>query len=154
MAQSAYLNRDVKWSSRSPSERLFFPSTRAVYLVFADDVLLYVGATENLRRRWFGHHRIPSFRNAKYTRIAWGNVGNNTETRQAEKWLIQQGNPALNGQIDAESGCLRSIKILSETHYQLKIMAAENGKTILQLMDDLVGVLGPRKPTNGSKEHK
>jgi len=54
------------------SSRASLPTERAVYFVLgANNTVLYVGATKNLRKRWKQHHLTRELRKTPQVRIAW-----------------------------------------------------------------------------------
>lgn len=77
------------------SDRSQLPALPGVYVVIgADNMVLYVGQTVNLQRRWAQHHRGLQMRN-NY-RIYWRRVAH-TDLDTTEDILIEQLHPTLNG---------------------------------------------------------
>jgi hypothetical protein len=77
------------------SERSEFPECEAIYLVWTEATLLYIGQTGNLKSRFVNHHRLGEFlvENAK---VSWfGIVG--TNRLEIESSLIKAFCPDLNG---------------------------------------------------------
>lgn len=72
------------------------PHAPGVYLVYADERLLYVGKTTDLRYRWCGHHRARELRSLGATELRWVSLPLASLT-WAERLLIKTLQPRLNG---------------------------------------------------------
>lgn len=138
MGRPAFLNKPISVCCLAVDQQRSLPPRRAIYLVFARERLLYIGATMNLRARWMGHHRITDFLAAGYTRIAWIEIPERRwRLTKIEDWLIHQLQPTLNSTRVLEPKSV-SIRILAGTHRRLKLLAAQTDKRIYTILDELV----------------
>ena len=79
-------------------ERNNLPTTPAVYLVYQEDKLLYIGKTKNLKSRWLGHHRLVQFVEAgSGVYIAWFPC-DEEQLEAMEDAFIELLDPELNGE--------------------------------------------------------
>jgi len=58
-------------SSISLAHRSQLPEIPAIYLVYQEQKLLYIGHTGNLRQRWLNHERYHQFESMEDARLAW-----------------------------------------------------------------------------------
>ncbi|MDJ0650495.1 MAG: GIY-YIG nuclease family protein [Xenococcaceae cyanobacterium MO_188.B19] len=75
------------------------PSVSAIYIVFNESEILYVGQTKNLTSRWKSHHLLKSIReinDKQSVSIAWINYEQENLLTSLEKLLIEGLEPRLN----------------------------------------------------------
>ncbi len=76
------------------------PSVSAIYIVFNESEILYVGQTKNLTSRWKSHHLLNSIREINEQQsvsIAWINYEQINLLTSLEKLLIEGLEPRFNG---------------------------------------------------------
>lgn len=79
-------------------ERNNLPPVSAIYIVYQQDKLLYVGKTGNLKKRWLSHHRLVQFLDAgSGVYIAWFPC-NVEQLDVVEDTFIELLEPEFNGQ--------------------------------------------------------
>lgn len=67
-----------------------------VYIVYADDEIIYVGKTIDIATRWRSHERLPDFLDLGMTEVKIIPAGDRNELAEMERSLIREFNPALN----------------------------------------------------------
>lgn len=75
------------------------PSVSAIYIVFNESEILYVGQTKNLTSRWKSHHLLKSIREINEEQsvsIAWINYEQKNLLTSLEKLLIEGLQPRFN----------------------------------------------------------
>ena len=77
-------------------KRKALPEIEAVYLVWTDNELLYIGQTANLRSRFVKHHRLVDFLNHD-SKIAWFDT-TGCNRLEVEEYFIKAFSPKLNGE--------------------------------------------------------
>lgn len=115
------------------------PTIPALYFaVSALRETLYIGQTANLFSRWQTHHRLRQLLRIGGVRIHWRIIGT-SELVETESAAVDYFQPSLNDQaMTDEDVSHRTIKIRPLTYRALKVLAAERGETILDLIDRLV----------------
>ncbi len=77
---------------------LQLPSYQAIYFVFSEDEIAYIGKTKNLTQRLKAHNRRKQFtKMGDKTRIAWLECSDTQLLGQIETALINYFKPKLNG---------------------------------------------------------
>jgi hypothetical protein len=84
--------------SLSVNDRRTFPDVESIYLVWADNSLLYIGQTKNLRKRFEHHHRLVEFLNCE-AKVAWFDASG-CNRLDVEGQLIELFLPTLNWAAD------------------------------------------------------
>lgn len=106
------------------------PETSGVYIVYLDDVVLYVGKAKNIKSRWIQHHRTKQLlRDYPECLISWVEFpfelldGN-------ESAMIEALNPVLNGtKVDYQSLSKRFTVVVSDANYErLERLSKQEGK--------------------------
>ena len=75
--------------------RAYLPNTGGVYFVIEKALILYIGQTSNLQKRWRTHHRLPQLNGKKEVLISWLECREN-ERFELERDLIRLHSPLLN----------------------------------------------------------
>jgi len=78
-------------------ERYDLPDTAAIYFVLADNTVLYIGQSINVRQRWAAHHRLKQLNERDGCRIAWMTVDDAGLLDELERACIAHFQPMLNG---------------------------------------------------------
>ena len=76
------------------SDRKQFPAIPCIYFAMSSGRVQYVGRSENLKARWYGHHKLKEL--SKDSNIAWLEVSNYELLPAIEAALIQWFEPPLN----------------------------------------------------------
>lgn len=67
-----------------------------VYVVYADDEIIYIGKTIDIATRWRSHERFSDFVDLGMTEVRVIRVDSRTELAETERILIKRFMPALN----------------------------------------------------------
>ena len=98
---------------------LQLPSYQAIYFVFSEDEIAYIGKTKNLTQRLKAHNRRKQFtKMGDKTRIAWLECSDMQLLGQIETALINYFKPRLNGTNNPDAS-KRINTILSSEVYEL-----------------------------------
>jgi hypothetical protein len=93
------MNPEMLSLSELPSlplrERKSLPVYPAIYFLLDGEKVLYIGKTQNLRRRWSAHFREKQA--PENSRIAWLELEEVALLGRVEKIFIKYFNPSLNG---------------------------------------------------------
>jgi GIY-YIG catalytic domain len=110
--------------------RQTLPCCSCVYFALsAEGAVLYVGQSQNLRERWYSHHRTEELRMLGCVSIAWY-VAPVEDGPDLENALIQHYQPALNGWKDRPVPRPSfPIKAWRETAYLLNLLVAYSGES-------------------------
>lgn len=107
--------------------RAYLPNRGGVYFVIERALILYIGQTNNLQKRWRSHHRFPQLDGKKEVLISWLECPEN-ERFELERDLIRLHSPLLNREkmpsslnqitIDVSDSSLKAIQSMcgSEKH--------------------------------------
>lgn len=124
-------------------DRKTLPQLEAIYLVWTDKELLYIGQTANIKSRFLSHHRLIEFLNCN-AKVAWFNA-EDCDRLEIEGSLIEIFAPKLNGElilrgliegqsvrmtITIKEDLLEQLKIYSESQHrsasaQISVMIEE-----------------------------
>ena len=78
------------------TERARLPATSAVYFALRESVIIYIGESSNLRRRWKSHDTVLGRTNPKDLAIAWCEMADSQGLRRrVESSLIKRFRPTL-----------------------------------------------------------
>lgn len=77
------------------------PEVTAVYFLIRKRCVLYVGKAKNLRKRWQGHHKKEYAVRFGDTQVAWAVMPDCAQALAAERILIDEFMPQLNGIVPA-----------------------------------------------------
>jgi|GEM_PF-138969 len=129
-------------------DTLSLPTSRGIYFVIDDSYkVLYVGKSENIRRRWYDHHRMPDLEGRGF-HVAYMVVGADVDLLALERSLIKAYKPDLNERAITErlekpvedptlEGSFVDLKahLVLTTKYRRKVFTAE-------MLQRLTGVVG------------
>lgn len=124
-------------------ERNNLPTTPAVYLVYQEDKLLYIGKTKNLKSRWLGHHRLIQFIEAgSGVYIAWFPCSEE-QLGAMEDAFIELLDPELNGEsLLGTNKRLATFRIDREMWESFKTMCTANGSNASAVLTEFVRSYG------------
>lgn len=131
-------------------ERNNLPAIPAVYLVYQEDKLLYVGKTKNLKSRWLGHHRLVQFVEAgSGVYIAWFPCSEE-QLGTMEDAFIELLDPEFNGEsLLGTNKRLATFRIDKEEWKSFKALCNDRGQNASAVLNEFVSWYnsGNRIPT-------
>jgi DNA-binding transcriptional regulator YiaG len=72
------------------------PEVGGIYFVLEKSEVMYIGKSQNLRKRWHGHECCAELDRPKKARVAWLEVPSEEDRTRLEQSLIARLNPRLN----------------------------------------------------------
>lgn len=115
------------------------PAIPAIYLVYQQDKLFYVGKTKNLKARWLNHHRLIQFLKAgEGVYIAWFPC-DQEQLEVMEDAFIELLDPELNGESLADTGkALATFRTEREKWESFKTLCTANGTNASAVLNKYV----------------
>ncbi|MGL4620526.1 MAG: GIY-YIG nuclease family protein [Chroococcidiopsis sp.] len=108
------------------------PSIRACYFVLHDDQILYIGRTQNLKKRWVSHHILRNYDLPKSIKIAWYEAEANWSLEKMERSLIEDYKPKINVPCKPEDTKRFTIDVPEPAHRAFKQICAGEGITMAE----------------------
>lgn len=136
-------------SSRSQNEPLHLPfvnldelknlpSIRACYFVLDNDKILYIGRTENLKKRWVSHHIMRNHDLPDSIKIAWYEALPFWSLEKMERSLIKDYRPKINVPCKNENTVRLTVDVSQVTHLAFKQACIKQGVTMTEKMSSLM----------------
>ncbi|MGL4618074.1 MAG: GIY-YIG nuclease family protein [Chroococcidiopsis sp.] len=119
-------------------DRAQLPEIRACYFVTVGEDVLYIGKTDNLNRRWRGHHLLKVFQEFNEVRISWLAPLPGWKLDEFEKELINAYQPKINRPFKPENTKRLTIDISPELHYAIKTTAIAQGILMADMLRELL----------------
>lgn len=124
------------------SDRAKLPTIGAVYIICgADQRVLYVGATLQLRDRLKSHHRRKQFGSIEHVSIAWIEEDHPKRRLKMEAELIKQLDPKLNRNsvpLTADSLVNLTALVTLDTFWAVKRLAEQEERTVSNFTKRLI----------------
>lgn len=110
-------------------DRATLPSVPGIYFVLKDKIVLYIGRTHNLTKRWRNHHQYQQIKDSTSIRIAWLEYSDAGLLPAVEEALINTFQPELNtsvGRKKLDHGDIH-VRVASGTPEKLQQLAVAMG---------------------------
>ena len=80
-------------------DRTVLPRQAGIYFIVKDDIVLYVGKSRNIRRRWMStrHHKLSEIKTLNHIKIAWLTYEALSNLSELERAFIVRFKPKFNG---------------------------------------------------------